>query len=175
MFHSGGDVRRNEIHISASQVFKQMRFLSCQALTVSLFMVLLAAPTAFAQDLDLSAYKGKVVYLDFWASWCIPCRLSFPWMAQLQQTYATRGLVVVAVDVDKDRAKADAFLQAMPPQFRIVFDPKGSIAQQYDFKDMPTTVLIGRDGKVHFIHSGFFPNKEGEYIAHIDSLLNAGG
>ena len=96
-------------------------------------------------------------------------------MAQLQQTYGPSGLVVVAVDVDKDRAKADAFLQQMPPSFRIVFDPKGNIAQQYDFRDMPTTILIGRDGKAHFVHSGFFPGKEGEYLAHIDSLLKAGG
>jgi cytochrome c biogenesis protein CcmG/thiol:disulfide interchange protein DsbE len=150
-----------------------MHFLSRPAMMVALFMALLAAQTAYAQDLDLSAYKGKVVYLDFWASWCAPCRLSFPWMAQLQQMYGPSGLVVVAVDVDKDRAKADEFLHQMPPSFRIVYDPNGSIARQYDFHDMPTTVLIGRDEKVHFVHGGFFPNKEGEYLAHIDSLLKA--
>ena len=152
-----------------------MGFVSRLACLFSFLIVLLPAPAAIAQDFNLGAYKGKVVYLDFWASWCVPCRLSFPWMAQLQQTYGPSGLVVVAVDVDKDRAKADAFLQQMPPSFRIVFDPKGNIAQQYDFRDMPTTILIGRDGKAHFVHSGFFPEKEGEYLAHIDGLLKAGG
>jgi thiol-disulfide isomerase/thioredoxin len=141
---------------------------------MALLLFLLPAAPAFAQDLDLSAYKGKVVYLDFWASWCVPCRLSFPFMTQLQQSYGPEGLVVVAVDVDKDRTKAAAFLQQMPPAFRIVYDPKGSIAQQYDFRDMPTSVLIGRDGKVHFVHSGFFPEKEGEYLMHVNSLLKAG-
>ena len=132
-------------------------------------------PAAWAQDLDLSAYKGKVVYLDFWASWCVPCRLSFPWMNELQQTYGGKGLVVIGVDVDRDRSQADAFLKQAPPNFHIVYDPAGHIASQYNFKDMPTTVLIGRDGKSHFVHDGFFPNKENEYLAHLDSLLDAGG
>ena len=140
-----------------------------------LFFSLILPLRASAQDFDLSAYKGKVVYLDFWASWCVPCRLSFPWMAQLQQTLGAKGLTVVAVNVDKDRAKADAFLQQMPPSFRVVFDPKGDIAKQYDFRDMPTSILIGRDGKVHFVHDGFYPEKESEYLSHIDSLLTAGG
>ena len=130
---------------------------------------------ARADDLNLGAYKGKVVYLDFWASWCTPCRLSFPFMAQLQQIYGPKGLVVVAVDVDRDRAFADEFLRQMPPSFRIVYDPAGHIAREYNFKDMPTTVLIGRDGKSHFVHEGFYPEKEGSYVADINSLLNAGG
>jgi cytochrome c biogenesis protein CcmG/thiol:disulfide interchange protein DsbE len=136
---------------------------------------LLFAPASHADDFDLRAYKGKVVYLDFWASWCVPCRLSFPWMNQLQQSYGQKGLVVIAVNVDHDRTLADAFLRQMPPGFKIVYDPAGRIARQYDFKDMPTTFLIGRDGKVHFVHDGFFPEKEGDYIAHISNLLNSGG
>jgi cytochrome c biogenesis protein CcmG/thiol:disulfide interchange protein DsbE len=130
---------------------------------------------ARADDLDLSAYKGKVVYLDFWASWCTPCRLSFPFMAELQRTYGPKGLVVIAVDVDRNRAAADEFLRQMPAAFRIVYDPAGRIAGQYNFKDMPTTVLIGRDGKSRFVHEGFYPEKEGGYVADVNSLLNAGG
>lgn len=131
----------------------------------------LAPMSANADGLDLSSYKGKVVYLDFWASWCIPCRLSFPFMNGLQQMYGSRGLVVVAVDVDKDRAAAADFLRQQPAGFNIVYDPAGQIASQYKFRDMPTTVLIGRDGHQRFVHDGFFPQQESEYIAHLESLL----
>ena len=134
--------------------------------------LLVSAGTASAADLDLSAYRGKVVYLDFWASWCTPCRLSFPWMNGIQQSYGSNGLVVIAVNVDHDRALADAFLSAGAPGFKIVYDPNGDIASQYNFRDMPTSVLIGRDGKVHFTHDGFFPAKEGAYAADIVALLN---
>jgi cytochrome c biogenesis protein CcmG/thiol:disulfide interchange protein DsbE len=160
-----------------AKVFRHMLFSLRLAFLLPPLLSALVCSTlaARADDLDLSAYKGKVVYLDFWASWCVPCRLSFPFMAELQQTYGARGLVVVAVDVDRNRAAADEFLKQMPPAFRIVYDPAGRIAGQYDFKDMPTTVLVGRDGKNHFVHSGFFPEKEGDYIAHVSSLLNAGG
>lgn len=148
--------------------------MSIRLLTAILFSLALALP-AQAEELDLSAYKGKVVYLDFWASWCVPCRLSFPWMNQMQQIYASKGVVVVAVDVDRDRAQADEFLGQVPHAFRIVYDPSGKIARQYDFKDMPTSVLIGRDGKQHFVHNGFFPAQEGEYVAHLESLIGGGG
>ena len=83
-----------------------------------------AGPPALADDLDLSAYKGKVVYLDFWASWCVPCRLSFPWMNELQQEYAGKGFTVVAVNMDHDGAAAQQFLSQMPASFKIVFDPR---------------------------------------------------
>ena len=147
--------------------------MSLRLLSVILFSLTLAMPV-HAEELDLSAYKGKVVYLDFWASWCVPCRLSFPWMNQVQQVYAPKGVVVVAVNVDRDRAQADAFLSQMPHNFRVVYDPSGKIAGQFNFKDMPTSVLIGRDGKQHFVHSGFFPAQEGEYIAHLESLIGSG-
>ena len=143
-------------------------------LSAILFSVFLAMP-AQAEELDLSAYKGKIVYLDFWASWCGPCRLSFPWMNQVQQVYASKGVVVIAVNVDRDRAQADAFLEQMPHNFRIVYDPNGKIASKFNFKDMPTSVLIGRDGKQYFVHSGFFPAQQSEYAAHLESLIGKSG
>ena len=141
---------------------------------LSLFAILLLPLTIIAQaeGLDLSPYKGKVVYLDFWASWCTPCRLSFPWMNEIQEMAARKGLVIVAVNVDHDRELADEFLQTNPAQFKIVYDPEGKIAGKYDFKDMPTSVLIGRDGKVRFVHAGFYPNREGSYLADVNTLLN---
>jgi len=123
----------------------------------------------------LKGLQGNVVYVDFWASWCVPCRLSFPWMNQLQQLYGPKGLAVVAVDVDRDRALGEEFLKQVPAAFRVVYDPSGHIARAYDFREMPTSVLIGRDGKPHFVHDGFFPDKEGEYLAHLNTLLADGG
>lgn len=134
--------------------------------------MLLCVPIARAETLDLSAYKGKVVYLDFWASWCNPCRVSFPWLNELQQSYGPDGLVVIGVNVDHDRALADQFLQRYGAQFKIMYDPDGDIAGKYVLKDMPTSVLIGRDGKVHFVHYGFYTDKEGTYVSHLMTLLN---
>lgn len=132
----------------------------------------LSAQTAQAEHLDLGAYKGRVVYLDFWASWCTPCRLSFPWMNEIQETYGRKGLVIIAVNVDHDRALADEFLQSNYAEFKVVYDPNGTIASQYNFKDMPTSILIGRDGKVHYVHNGFLRNQEGSYLSDIDTLLD---
>lgn len=156
----------------AAKVSQTMGFKA--AAFVSLFAILFSpiTLTARAEGLDLSAYKGKVVYLDFWASWCNPCRLSFPWMNQIQEMTGRKGLVIIAVNVDHDRELADDFLQTSPAQFKVLYDPEGKIAGTYDFKDMPTSVLIGRDGKVRFVHAGFFPNREGSYLADINTLLN---
>lgn len=141
-------------------------------LSILIFPLSIATIPARASDIDLSAYKGKVVYLDFWASWCTPCRVSFPWMNDIQETYERRGLIVIGVNVDHDRDLADEFLQSTPASFKIVYDPNGKIASEYNFKDMPTSVLIGRDGKIHSVHNGFYPNREGSYAADISALLD---
>ncbi len=130
------------------------------------------APLAAAANLDLSAYKGKVVYLDFWASWCNPCRQSFPWMNEVQEVDGPKGLVVIAVNVDHDKSLAQRFLQRYAPQFKIVYDNDGKIASRFNFNDMPTSYLIGRNGKIRYIHAGFYLNKEGDYAAQINQLLN---
>jgi thiol-disulfide isomerase/thioredoxin len=140
------------------------------SIVVAYTLAMTSAP--MAAPLDLSAYKGKVVYLDFWASWCTPCRLSFPWMNTLQHAYGAKGLVVLAVNVDHDRSAADGFLARNAADFPIVYDNDGSIAETYDFKDMPTSILIGRDGRTRFVHDGFFPEREGEYAGHIQALLS---
>jgi len=150
-----------------SLVFRAAPILS---ILVALFSY--ATGPARADDLDLSAYKGKVVYLDFWASWCAPCRVSFPWMNDIQQTYGNKGLVVIGVDVDRDRGPAQEFVQATSPQFKIVYDPDAKIASKFDFKDMPTSFLIGRDGKVRYVHNGFLLKQDGKYVADINTLLN---
>lgn len=103
----------------------------------------------------LSAYRGKLVYLDFWASWCGPCRRSFPWMSQLQTRYGGKGLQVLAVNLDAKHADAIDFMSAMPVNFLIGFDPAGKVATSYGVKGMPSSVLIGPDGKIAAVHAGF--------------------
>ena len=122
--------------------------------------------------LDLSPYKGKVVYLDFWASWWAPCRISFPWMSQNQTAYERQGLVIIAVNVDHDRRLADDFMNRNPSQFKVVYDPAGALASAYNIKAMPTSVLIDRNGMIRYVHSGFLENQENTYRSHIAELLN---
>lgn len=108
-----------------------------------------------ATKVELAALRGKVVYLDFWASWCGPCKQSFPWMNELQSRFGAQGLQVVAVNVDARPADAQKFLDEVPARFTVALDPQGSTPRKYAIKGMPTSVLIGADGKVLSVHSGF--------------------
>lgn len=103
----------------------------------------------------LEQYRGKLVYLDFWASWCGPCRQSFPWMNEMQARYGSQGLQIVGINVDAKADDARSFLGTTPARFAIAFDPSGTAPRAYGVKGMPSSVLIGPDGKVLFEHSGF--------------------
>lgn len=135
-------------------------------------LVLGAGLVPRADALDLAAYRGKVVYLDFWASWCKPCRQSFPWLAEMQKRYGKDGFVVVAVNVDKERALADRFLGEVPHPFNVEFDPDGALATQYGIEAMPSSVLIGADGKVITTHAGFFEKFTDKYEQRIRTALS---
>lgn len=132
-----------------------------------------AEPSEDASEFDLGAYKGKVVYLDFWASWCGPCAQSFPYMEELKQSYGKQGLEIIAVNVDHSRERADAFLNKMQSDLHVIYDPKGRLANRFKVKDMPTSMLIDRGGAVRYVHQGFFPEKTSLYDEHISELLHA--
>lgn len=104
---------------------------------------------------QLAKLQGKVVYVDFWASWCGPCRQSFPWMNEMQAKYGARGLQVVGVNLDAKSDAARRFLAETPARFTIAFDPAGATPRAYGIKGMPSSVLIGADGKVLYEHAGF--------------------
>jgi len=103
----------------------------------------------------LSALRGNVVYVDFWASWCGPCRQSFPWMNEMQRRYGGQGLHIVGVNVDTHEKDARDFLAETPAAFTVAFDSTGNTPRSYRIKGMPTSLLIDADGKVVYEHSGF--------------------
>jgi thiol-disulfide isomerase/thioredoxin len=147
-----------------------------RVIRVSLFLYLcLGVGIAAAQAApDLSALKalqGRVVYLDFWASWCAPCRQSFPWMNTLQSRYGAQGLTVVAVNLDHERTDADLFLKRLAPAFEIRFDPQGDWARLFKVQGMPTSVIIDRSGNARFTHVGFNSQDAAGYEAQIQKLL----
>jgi cytochrome c biogenesis protein CcmG/thiol:disulfide interchange protein DsbE len=131
----------------------------------------LLSPAWAAAPLDLASLRGQVVYLDFWASWCGPCRQSFPWMQALKNSYESQGLAIVAVNVDTDRADADKFLTQFKPTFEVRFDPQGKLAELYNIKTMPSSVLIDRHGVTRFTHMGFRPVDGAVYEAQLRELL----
>lgn len=119
----------------------------------------------------LSDLKGQWVYVDFWASWCGPCRLSFSFMNDLQQKYAARGLKIVAINVDAKRPDADQFLARHPASFGLAFDAKGEAARRLGIKAMPTSMLVAPDGSVRFVHAGFRQEERAELEAKIVAAL----
>lgn len=124
-----------------------------------------------AGRISLDAYRGKLVYVDFWASWCGPCRKSFPWMNSLQQRYGAHGLQVVAINVDAKRDDAAAFLAKVPAAFPVAYDPSGATPRAYGIKGMPSSALVGRDGKLLWLHAGFNESDQAVLDAQIKAAL----
>jgi thiol-disulfide isomerase/thioredoxin len=104
---------------------------------------------------DLTQLRGRWVYVDFWASWCAPCKQSFPFMNAMRSKFRDRGLEIVAINVDAKRADADRFLRQVPAEFVIAFDPAGETAKRFAVKSMPSAYLIDPGGRVRVIHRGF--------------------
>jgi cytochrome c biogenesis protein CcmG, thiol:disulfide interchange protein DsbE len=132
-------------------------------------------PTAAgANTVAFDKSSGKVFYVDFWASWCGPCKQSFPWMSEMHEKYASRGLEIVAINVDTRRADADRFLSPSPVKFTVAFDPKGDTPKQYAVPSMPSSYLVDNSGKVIAVHSGFRDSDRAKLEAAIvDALAQA--
>lgn len=151
-------------------------------LTVLLFL-LLTVPTKAAdggRDLetikkalpDSTAIANKVVYVDFWASWCMPCRKSFPWMALMQAKYADSGLVFVTISVDRDAEAGKKYIEQERLSSISLFDPKGKLAEAFELKVMPTSFVFDKNGELQVVHEGFDPREKDEFEQKLVKLLH---
>lgn len=123
------------------------------------------------QKYDLSEFKGKVVYVDFWASWCGPCAKSFPFLNELDRQFKDRGLQIVGVNLDENREDAKAFLSSYPAGFTIAEDADSQCAKTFDVKAMPSSYIIDRNGIVHHVHLGLRPGETKDLLAMVEKLL----
>jgi cytochrome c biogenesis protein CcmG/thiol:disulfide interchange protein DsbE len=130
-----------------------------------------ALPTAAGDMVALERLRGRVVYVDFWASWCGPCRRSFPWMNAMQRKYGAQALAIVAINVDKKRDDATRFLSEMPAEFTVVYDAPGAVPAAYAVKGMPSSYVIDQNGNVSAIELGFRDESPAKLEQKIRTLL----
>jgi thiol-disulfide isomerase/thioredoxin len=116
-------------------------------------------PDANGQIVNLSdvCRDNQVVMINFWASWCTPCRMEMPGFEDLYRSNKANGFTILAINVDKDRAKADAYLQSKPVSFPTLFDKKGELLDRFKIESLPTTILVGHDGRVLRVYEGVDP------------------
>jgi len=129
---------------------------------------------SFGLEGTLPDLKGKVVLVDFWASWCGPCRHSFPALQEVYTKFKEQGLVVLGVSLDEEKTDMEGFLKKSKSDFPIARDPKGKLAEKLEVSSIPASFLISPAGKIVAIHSGYEGDKtKREYIAEIEKLLAA--
>ncbi len=118
----------------------------------------------------LKQFRGKVVFLDFWVPWCDPCREELPALDALYKKYRNDGLEVIGIDIDSSEKLVAEFLQKIPVTFTVLIDKKGVIRREYNFRTLPTTFVIGRDGVIRYVHMGFGKEFLVMYEKEIDEL-----
>ncbi|WP_231871944.1 MULTISPECIES: TlpA disulfide reductase family protein [unclassified Oleiphilus] len=122
-------------------------------------------------NVRLEDLRGEVVMLNFWASWCGPCRQEMPLMDDIYEKYQKFGFTILAVNVDEDSADADRFLDAVPVTFPILYDNESRISELYGVDAMPTTIMIDREGNARFLHRGYKPGYEDDYLKQVKKLI----
>jgi thiol-disulfide isomerase/thioredoxin len=123
------------------------------------------------QPVNFDQFRGQVLYVDFWASWCGPCLLSFPFMNELQSAYAGKGLQVLAVNMDEKPADAARFLDQHKATFEVANGPNGQCAKDFGVATMPTSFLVDRKGAIRLVHKGFRPGDVDELKAKLQELI----
>lgn len=122
-------------------------------------------------QVSLASLKGDVVMINFWATWCGPCREEMPKLEALYQRYNSLGFKLLAVNVEDNPEGARKWLKETPVTFPVLFDPKNEVTKLYNVQTMPTTVIVARDGTMRFIHNGYKPGYEGDYQNEVRALL----
>lgn len=123
------------------------------------------------KNIKLSELRGEVVMVNFWASWCGPCREELPLLDDLYQQYRDYGFTLLGVNVDENRAAADKLLEQIPVSFPVLYDPNSAVSELYQVDAMPSTILIDRDGNLRYLHRGYKPGYEDKYDAEIKALV----
>jgi peroxiredoxin len=153
-----------------------------------LMAAIVLASTAFAADaggpapaftlaaLDgsrsgLSEYKGQVVMVNFWATWCGPCQQEMPLLDQMYKKYKPAGFTLIGVNVDKDAPPVKALLARKPVSFPVLLDPANEVSRAYHVDEMPSSVIIDRKGEIRYVHRGYRPGDENDYQDRIRQLI----
>ena len=123
------------------------------------------------KNVRLSELQGQVVMINFWASWCGPCRQEMPHLENIHQEYADYGFTLLGINVDEKQEQAEKLLAQIPVSFPILFDPSSSVSKQYNVDAMPTTILIDRDGNLRHLHRAYRPGFEDMYRNEIKALV----
>ncbi len=123
------------------------------------------------ENIRLSDHLGEVVMINFWASWCGPCRQEMPLLEDLHNKYQMMGFTLLGVNVDEERENAEKLLEQIPVSFPVLFDADSAVSRLYSVKAMPTTILIDRDGQLRVLHKGYQPGYEDQYEADIKALI----
>jgi len=127
--------------------------------------------SASGKNIKLSELRGEVVMVNFWASWCGPCREELPLLDELYQQYRDYGFTLLGINVDENRAAADKLLEQIPVSFPVLYDPASAVSELYEVDAMPSTILIDRDGNLRHLHRGYKPGYEDKYDAEIKALV----
>ena len=123
------------------------------------------------RDVSLAQYRGQVVMINFWASWCGPCRQEMPLLEGIYKKYRSAGFTMLGVNVEPDSKAADEWLKQTPVSFPILYDRDSKVSKLYDVAGMPSTVIIDRSGKLRMLHRGYKPGDENEYLDSIRALI----
>ena len=130
-----------------------------------------ALKSSTGENLRLSEYRGDVVMVNFWATWCGPCRQEMPLLDELYNRYQRVGFNLLGVNIDDDSRRAMAMVEELGVNFPVLFDARKEVSELYEVEAMPVTVIIDRQGTVRYVHHGYKPGYEDKYLDQIRSLL----
>jgi thiol-disulfide isomerase/thioredoxin len=128
-------------------------------------------PLKGGNDMALSQLRGQVVMINFWASWCGPCRQEMPLLETIHKKYKPMGFTMLGVNVEPDSKLADDFLKKTPVSFPVAYDRESKVSKLFRVQGMPSTVIVDRKGNVRVVHKGYKPGDENTYLTHIRSLI----
>ena len=130
-----------------------------------------ALKSSTGENLRLSEYRGDVVMINFWATWCGPCRQEMPLLDELYTRYQRVGFNLLGVNIDDDSRRAMQMIEELGVNFPVLFDAKKEVSKLYEVDAMPVTVLVDREGNVRYVHHGYKPGYEDKYLDQVRSLL----